>query len=95
MAARVPVLLALTCLAAGCGGREQAEPASNDAQRQAEQLQKQAEAISRQAENGTAEIERALENEGAIIFDNRENLLNQVATNDTAPAEGNAAQPAQ
>lgn len=91
MAARASsrfALAALAVLVPGCGGRDQPDTVRNDTQRQAEQIAKQAEAITRQAENGTAAIEQALENEGAIIFENRENLLNEVATN-----EANAAQP--
>lgn len=91
MATPVPALLALAALAAtaaGCGGREQPEPVRNDAQRQAEQIAKQADRLIKQAENGAASIERALENEGAIIFENRETLLNQAA----GAAADNAAQ---
>jgi outer membrane biogenesis lipoprotein LolB len=93
MAARLTFALIVAALAAGCGGRQEAETVGNDAQRQAEQLAKQAQNLSSQAENGTAAIEQALENEGAIIFENRENLLNQAAGNEAAPAELNAAQP--
>lgn len=94
MARRTPVLLLVTsALLVGCGGAEQAEPAQNDAVRLREQIEKQANQISSQAENGTAAIEQALENEGAIIFENRENLLNQAVANEAAPGANDPAEP--
>ena len=95
MAARIFPLFVLSALIvlSACGGQKQAEPAGNDTQRQEELLRKQADNFRNLAENNTGAIEQALENEGAIIFENRENLLNQAATNDTAPADVNTAQP--
>ncbi len=78
-------LVALLLPLAACGSREAAEPRKNEAQRVTEQIQKQGEQIGRQAENGAAAIEQALGNEGAVIFENRGNLLNQAAP-DEAPA---------
>ena len=75
---QLPLLLALLALSA-CGTREAADPEVNEAQRVAEQIRKQGEQIGQQAENGAAAIERAMENEGAVIFENRGNLLNEVA----------------
>ncbi len=79
------LLLALLSLAA-CGGRE-AEPPKNEASRLTEQIQKQGEQIAKQADNGAAAIEQALENESAIIFENRGNLLNEAADNAAAPRQ--------
>ena len=77
---------ALALLIVGCGGRTP-EPAGNDAQRQAAQIEKQAQAIQKEAESNTSAIEQALENESAIIFENRGNLLNEAApANQAAPA---------
>jgi hypothetical protein len=36
-----------------------------------EQIRRQGEQINQQAENGAAAIEQAMENEGAVIFENR------------------------
>jgi len=79
----------IMCVAlGGCGSSgERSETVQNDSQRQADQLAKQAEALTRQAEDNTATIERALENESAIVFENRGNLLNETATN--TAADGN------
>ncbi len=70
-------LVALT----GCSGSAP-EAGENEAGRLTQQIEKQATRISREAENGTAAIEQALENEGAIIFENRGNLLNEAASSD-------------
>jgi outer membrane biogenesis lipoprotein LolB len=75
---------------AGCGGRGPSEPDPGEANRIAGQIQKQAQQIEQQAANGTAAIEQALENESAILFENREALLNEAATNGS-----NAAAPKQ
>ena len=75
---QVPPFLALLALTA-CGTREAAEPDRNEAQRVTEQIRRQGEQINQQAENGAAAIEQAMENEGAVIFENRGNLLNQAA----------------
>jgi hypothetical protein len=80
------LFLLLPAAIAGCGGTDQAEPVRNDAQRQAEQFAKQADALAKQVENGTAAIEQALENEGAILFENRETLLNEVAAQNESAA---------
>jgi hypothetical protein len=73
------IAIALTVLAlAGCGQREAAAP-QNETARIADQIDRQARQIAAEAENGTAAIERALENEGAAIFDNRAALLNETA----------------
>ena len=85
------VFVAILALSA-CGSREAAEPGKNEAQRVAEQIQKQGEQIGRQAENGAAAIEQALENEGAVIFENRGNLLNQAAPNAAQNGAQNAPQ---
>ena len=82
---RAPLLL-LPLLAA-CTGRAP-EPAGNDAQRQAAQIEKLEQAIKKEAESNTSAIEQALENESAIIFENRGNLLNEAA-----PADANSAAP--
>lgn len=86
-AALVPLLLLLV----GCGGGEQG-PGQNDAARISEQIEKQSARIAGEAENGTAAIEQALENEGAVIFENRGNLLNEAAGD--GAAAGNSAAPA-
>jgi hypothetical protein len=67
---------------AACGTREAAEPDRNEAQRVSEQILRQGEQINRQAQNDAGAIERAMENEGAVIFENRGNLLNEVAAPD-------------
>ena len=71
-------LLALLALTA-CGTREAAEPDRNEAQRVSEQIRRQGEQIDQQAGNDAGAVERALENEGAVIFENRGNLLNEAA----------------
>jgi hypothetical protein len=90
---RLALLLIPAALATACGTRETAEPGKNEAQRVAEQIQKQGEQIGLQAENGAATIEQALENEGAVIFENRGNLLNQAAPDAAPDAAPNAAAP--
>lgn len=70
-------IMALCLLAAGCGSREQAAPAGNDTARINNQIAAQANEIRTQADNGAAAIEQALENEGAAMFENRGNLLNE------------------
>ncbi len=80
------LLLALLSLSA-CRGGEEAAPPKNEASRLTEQIQKQGEQIARQADNGAAAIEQALENESAIIFENRGNLLNETAPNAAAPRQ--------
>ena len=86
------LILPLLALSA-CGSHEAAEPGKNEAQRVAEQIQKQGEQIGRQAENGAAAIEQALENEGAVIFENRGNLLNQAAPDPAQNAAQNGSTP--
>lgn len=84
---RLPRLLAavLIALTNGCGGRDAPASVQNDARRQAGQIANQAAALSREAENTTSAIEQALENEGAVLFENRERLLNETADNSAAP----------
>jgi hypothetical protein len=67
-----------------CGTREAAGPDRNEARRVSEQIVRQGEQINQQAQNDAGAIERAMENEGAVIFENRGNLLNQVAPPDAA-----------
>jgi hypothetical protein len=86
-------LIALLLPLAACGSREAAAPGKNEAQRVAEQIQKQGEQIGQQAENGAAVIEQALENEGAVIFENRGNLLNQAAPDAAQNAAQNGSTP--
>jgi hypothetical protein len=80
------IAMSVLMLASACGGGEEAAPATNEASRLTEQIQKQGEQIARQADNGAAAIEQALENEGAIVFENRGNLLNEAADNKAAAA---------
>ena len=88
----VPTPLALAVLLAGCGSRAAPEASGNDSQRTAEQIQKQEQAIRNEAESNTSAIEQALENESAIVFENRGNLLNEAAPdNAAAPAASNTA----
>lgn len=77
--------LAILSLAA-CGGGQPAEPPKNEASRLSEQIQTQSEQIAGQADNGAAAIEQALENEGAVVFENRGNLLNETAGKNAAAA---------
>lgn len=80
----------LALLLAGCGGGEAVEEVDsvrNETARQAEQIRAQAERIANQAESGVVEIERALENEAALTFENRGNLLNQTEPEPAEPAE--------
>jgi outer membrane biogenesis lipoprotein LolB len=79
------LLLAILSLAACRGG--EAEPPKNEASRLTEQIQKQGEQIAKQADNGAAAIEQALENESAIVFENRGNLLNETTDNAAAPRQ--------
>lgn len=81
-----PLLLLLLSLAA-CGSGAGEEPVKNEASRLSEQIQKQGDQIARQADNGAAAIEQALENESAIVFENRGNLLNEAAGNAAAPRQ--------
>jgi hypothetical protein len=86
--------LALCFLASGCGGQTAQAPAGNDSQRTAAQIQKQEQAIRNEAESNTSAIEQALENESAIVFENRGNLLNEAAPDNAAapaPAASNTA----
>lgn len=73
--------LALLTLAltTGCGGRDEPRSVRNDSERQAAQIANQAQALSREAENATSAIEQAMENEGAVLFEDRERLLNETA----------------
>lgn len=83
---RKAALLAPLIVLAGCGGRE--DPvATNDTKRLTDQIEKQRALIERQTENGTAAIEQALENEQALIFENRGNLLNEAGGNAAAEPE--------
>lgn len=91
--ARLGLLLIPAFLVTACGTREAAEPGKNEAQRVAEQIRKQGEQIGQQAENGAAAIEQALENEGAVIFENRGNLLNQAAPDAAGNSSRNAPVP--
>lgn len=77
-----PLVLILLVPLAACGSRQGAEPAKNEAARVAEQIQKQGQQIERQADKDAGEVERALENESAVIFENRGNLLNETAGNE-------------
>lgn len=82
---RTFLLLAVIAIG-GCGQRQEAAAPTNETARITDQIDRQAKQIADQAENGTAAIERALENEGAAIFDNRAALLNEAASE---PAAGN------
>ena len=84
----VKPLLALFILSlSACGGGAgEAEAPRNEASRLSEQIQKQGEQIARQADDGAAAIEQALENEGAVVFENRGNLLNETAAKNAAAA---------
>lgn len=74
---RRSALLALALVAAGCRGDTASAPVANDARRQEALIANQADALRRQAENSTSAIEQAMENEGAAVFENRGNLLNE------------------
>jgi hypothetical protein len=82
-----PLLALVTLALCACGSQQDAEPPTNEAARLTEQIQKQGEQIAKQADNGAAAIEQALENESAIIFENRGNLLNETAGNTAAPRQ--------
>lgn len=71
--------LALAALASlpACGSGEQTATPGNDTARINNQIAAQAQEIAKQADSGAAEIERALENESAAMFENREALLNE------------------
>jgi hypothetical protein len=85
------LFLLSTLLLASCGGGEERAPLANDAAAQQQAIENEARRLRDLAENQTSQIEQALENEGAIIFENRGNLLNQAANAaDAAPAEGNS-----
>lgn len=84
-------VLFLALLAAGCGGGgNEAEPLANDAAHQAELMENMARDIAVEAENQTSAIEQAMENESQerarVIFESRNQLLNQVAENEAEPA---------
>jgi outer membrane biogenesis lipoprotein LolB len=79
----LPALAALALLS-GCGGSGETSAAVNEAGRIEGDLQRQVRRISEQAENGAAQIEQALENEGAAVFANRGNPFNETAA---APAD--------
>lgn len=81
-----PLLLLAVLSLPACGGGQEAEPPKNEAARLAEQIEEQGEQIARQADNGAAAIEQALENEGAVVFENRGNLLNETADKNAAAA---------
>ena len=81
------IALSALMLASACGGSEDAAPPANEASRLTEQIQKQGEQIARQADNGAAAIEQALENEGAVVFEQRGGLLNETSNNTAAPRQ--------
>ena len=74
-------------LLAACGAGEQAAVPGNDTARINNQIARQANEISTQADSGAAAIEQALENEGAVMFENRDALLNK--SGNSAAAAGN------
>ena len=82
-------LLALLAAACGGGGNE-AQPLANDTEAQAERMDNMAKGIAAEAENQTSAIERALENETAVIFESRNQLLNEAADNQAEPTENAA-----
>jgi predicted small secreted protein len=83
------LLLSLAALAA-CN-RTAPAPAGNDVQRQTELIERQAHAIEREAASNVSAAEQAAENEGAAIFQDRANLLNQAAGNDSAGNQASSA----
>ncbi len=83
-------LAALASLAA-CGSSE-APVAGNDTARINDQIAAQANEIRSQADNGAAAIEQALENEGAALFESRNSLLNEAASNTAGAAAPNKSQ---
>jgi hypothetical protein len=78
-----PLLLLPALLLAGCGG-DPAPPEQNEASRLTDQITRQANQLTSEADNGAAAVEQALENEGAVIFENRGNLLNETGSNAAA-----------
>jgi len=87
---RCPALLLPLLLSACGGGGGAAEPDANESTRITGQIHNQAAQIVQQAENGTVEIERAMENEGAAIFENRAALLNETAADTPANSGADA-----
>ena len=87
MRAAAFALAATTILLAGCG-RDEPETVENLSRRMEQQIDAQAEEYTNRAENFTAAFERSLENQQAVIFESRDDLLNAVGGNQAAP--GNA-----
>ncbi len=84
MRAPLFALLAAATTLGGCGAREEPAQTQNDSRRQEAEIVRQAEALDAEVESNVSMYEQALENETAIIFENRGNLLNESAANSSA-----------